>query len=157
MWADDYRRMREIGFSIIRVAEFAWTIFEPVEGTFSFDLFDRAIDLAHKYGLKVILGTPTATPPAWLTTKYPEVLNVTQSGVQYRHGQRRHYNYNAPIYRELATCLVQKMAQHYGTHAAVVGWQIDNELNCETDVFYSKADNIAFRKWILLPDSFKGS
>src|SRR3954468_12019040 len=87
IWADDYRRMRELGFSVIRIAEFAWTIFEPEEGTFSFDFFDRAIDLAHSNGLQVILGTPTATPPAWLTYKYPEVLNVTQAGVQYRHGQ----------------------------------------------------------------------
>ncbi|MBN9387607.1 MAG: beta-galactosidase [Chloroflexi bacterium] len=148
MWADDFRRMREVGFSVIRIAEFAWTVFEPQEGTFSFDLFDRAIDLAHQHGLQVILGTPTATPPAWLTTKYPEVLNVTQAGVQYRHGERRHYNYNAPIYRELSARIVRRMAEHYGQHPAVIGWQIDNELNCETNVFYSAADNTAFREWV---------
>jgi beta-galactosidase len=55
----------------------------------------------------VIFGTPTATPPAWLTRRYPEVLNVTQTGVQYQHGQRRHYNYNAPIYAELSARLVR--------------------------------------------------
>ena len=66
LWADDFRRMRELGFSVIRIAEFAWTIFEPEEGRFCFDLFDRAIALAQEYGLQVILGTPTATPPAWL-------------------------------------------------------------------------------------------
>ena len=33
LWEDDFRRMRELGFSIIRLAEFAWTIFEPQEGT----------------------------------------------------------------------------------------------------------------------------
>ncbi len=63
MWEDDYRRMRAMGLSIIRVGEFAWTTFEPSEGLFSFDLFDRALDLAQRHGLQVVLGTPTATPP----------------------------------------------------------------------------------------------
>ena len=148
LWRDDFQRMRDLSFSVIRVAEFAWTIFEPEEGSFSFDFFDRAIDLAHEHGLKVILGTPTATPPAWLTHKYPEVLNVTQAGVQYQHGERRHYNYNAQVYRELSAQLVRKLAEHYGHHPAVIGWQIDNELNCQIDVFYSEADQTAFQIWL---------
>jgi beta-galactosidase len=148
LWADDYRRMRELGFSIVRMAEFAWSIFEPEEGRFQFDLFDRAIDLAHQHGILVILGTPTATPPAWLTEKYPEVLNVAQDGIVYRHGQRRHYNYNSQKYRELSARVVTEMAEHYKDHPAVVGWQIDNELNCEVNVFYSDADHAAFRTWL---------
>lgn len=147
LWADDFRRMRELGFSHVRIGEFAWTIFEPEEGSFSFFLFDRAIDLAHTYGLKIILGTPTATPPAWLTHKYPEVLNVSQEGVQYQHGMRRHYNYNSNVYRRLSAEIVAQMAAHYKDHPAVIGWQIDNELNCEINVFYADADHQAFRAW----------
>jgi beta-galactosidase len=67
LWASDFERMKDLGLSVVRMAEFAWSVFEPEEGQFSFDLFDRALDLTHRYGLKVILGTPTATPPAWLT------------------------------------------------------------------------------------------
>lgn len=148
MWADDYRRMQEIGFTIVRMGEFAWNIFEPEEGTYAFDLFDRAIDLAHEYGLKVILGTPTATPPAWMTYKYPEILNATFEGVQYQHGLRRHYNYSSPIYREYCAKITKAMAEHYANHPGVVGWQIDNELNCEVNVFYAEADHAAFRKWV---------
>jgi len=148
LWADDFRRMRELGLSIIRVGEFAWSIFEPVAGTYSFSLFDQALDLAHEHGLRVILGTPTATPPAWLTHAHPEVLNVSRAGVRYQHGQRRHYNYNAPIYRDLAARIVTAMAEHYKDHPAIVGWQIDNEINCEVNVFYSDADHAAFRTWL---------
>ncbi len=148
LWEDDYRRMRDLGLSLIRVGEFAWTIFEPREGVFSFDLFDGALDLAHRHGLRVILGTPTATPPAWLTHRYPEVLNVTREGVPYQHGQRRHYNYNAPIYRELSARIVTMMAEHYKDDPAIVGWQIDNEINCEVNVFYAEADHVAFRVWL---------
>lgn len=148
MWEDDYRRMRELGFTIIRMGEFAWSIFEPAEGEFQFGLFDRAIDLAHKYGLQVVLGTPTATPPAWLTDKYPEVLNVTYEGVTLQHGMRRHYNYSSPKYRELCARIAEQIAEHYGNHPGVVGWQIDNELNCEISEFYSESDHKAFREWL---------
>ncbi|WP_121613511.1 beta-galactosidase [Mesobacillus foraminis] len=148
LWEDDFKRMKDLGFSIIRMAEFAWTIFEPEEGRFSFDFFDSAINLAHQHGLKVVLGTPTATPPAWLTHRYPEVLNVSQAGTAYQHGMRRHYNYNSPVYRELSARITRKMAEHYKDHPAVIGWQIDNELNCEINVFYSEADHRAFRTWL---------
>lgn len=147
LWADDFKRMKELGFTYVRVGEFAWSIFEPEEGTFSFDLFDRAVDLAHEIGLKVIMGTPTATPPAWLTKKYPDVLNVTQEGVTIHHGERRHYNYNSKNYRTLSSIIVTEMVKHYQDHPAIVGWQIDNEFNCERDVFYSEADHFAFREW----------
>jgi beta-galactosidase len=148
LWNDDFRRMKEMGFSVVRVAEFAWSIFEPEEGKFEFGLFDRALGAAHQHGISVILGTPTATPPAWLTHKYPEVLNVSQNGVVYQHGQRRQYNYNAPIYRELSARIARQMAEHYKDHPAVIGWQIDNELNCEINVFYSEADHRTFREWL---------
>ena len=147
LWVEDYKRMVEMGFSTIRVGEFAWSLFEPNEGEFQFDFFDEAIDLAHEHGLKVVFGTPTATPPAWITHKYPEVLNVSKEGIQYQHGQRRHYNYNSKVYRELSERIVRKIVNHYKDHPAIIGWQIDNELNCETNVFYSDADHKAFREW----------
>jgi beta-galactosidase len=149
MWEDDFRRMREINISVVRLAEFAWAIFEPEEGIFSFELFGRVLELAHKHGLQVILGTPTATPPAWLTFKYPEVLNVNRDGVVYQHGMRRHYNYSSPKYRELCARITHNMVEAYRTHPSVIGWQIDNELNCETNVFYAEADHLAFRKWLM--------
>jgi beta-galactosidase len=148
MWEDDMRRMKQLNFTYIRIGEFAWSIFEPQEGVFQFELFDKACDLALQYGLKVIMGTPTATPPAWLTHKYPEVLNASKEGISYNHGLRRHYNYSAKIYREKCAIITDELAKHYKNHAAVVGWQIDNELNCETDVFYAQADHVAFREWL---------
>lgn len=148
LWEDDLLRMRDHGIEVIRIAEFAWSKFEPREGEFTFEFFDRFLDLACKNGMKVIFGTPTATPPAWLTHKYPEVLNAREDGTLYRHGMRRHYNYNSPIYRELTARIVEKIADHYCPHPAIIGWQIDNELNCETDVFYSESDHIAFREYL---------
>ena len=148
MWREDLTRMLDTGIEVIRVAEFAWSKTEPEEGVFTFDFFDRFLDLCDETGIKVIFGTPTATPPAWLTEKYPEVLNVDVEGHTYYHGARRHYNYNAPVYRWFTERIVTKLGEHYGQRKCVVGWQIDNELNCETDEFHSEADSAAFRLFL---------
>lgn len=148
LWANDLDRMLANGITVIRIAEFAWSIFERTEGEFSFDLFDRFLSLCAEKGMKVIFGTPTATPPAWLTQKYPEVLNATQSGVLMRHGLRRHYNYNSPVYRQKTCVIVEELAKHYATHPSIIGWQIDNEFNCEVNDFYSQADHDAFRVFL---------
>ena len=148
LWQDDLQRMKAARITVIRVAEFAWNKVEPEEDVFVFDFWDEFLELCKLEEIQVIFGTPTATPPAWLTEKYPEVLNCRQDGVPYRHGARRHYNYNSPKYRELSARIVEKLAQHYGKHPAIVGWQIDNELNCEVDEFYSEADSVAFRNFV---------
>ncbi len=148
LWQEDLSRMLDAGIQTIRIGEFAWSKFEPTEGCFTFEFFDSFLKVAEQTRIKVILGTPTATPPAWLTNKYPEVLNRTKDGVVIQHGQRRHYNYNSPKYRELCTRIVEKLADHYGKHPCIVGWQIDNELNCEVDEFYSDSDTIAFRLFL---------
>ncbi len=148
LWESDLDRMLAVGMSAIRIAEFAWSKIEPEENRFEYSFFDRFLDLCEQKKMNVIFGTPTATPPAWLTEKYPEVLNASKDGVLYRHGGRRHYNYNSPVYQKLSARIVEKEAEHYGKHPAIIGWQIDNELNCETCEFYSEADSEAFRRFL---------
>ena len=148
LWKEDMQRMLAAGIRTVRIAEFAWNIVEPQEGCFTFQFFDDFLDAAKALGMQVIFGTPSATPPAWLTKKYPEVLNARMDGTLYRHGMRRHYNYNSPKYRELVSRIVEKLGEHYAKHPAVIGWQIDNELNCETNEFYSESDTIAFRAFL---------
>jgi len=148
MWEDDMIRMKEMGINLIRVGEFAWSIFEPTEGNFYFKDFDYMLRLAHKHGLKVIIGTPTATPPAWLTEKYPEVLNATVEGHLLNHGLRRHTNYTSTTYHRLCAAITEALVLNYKDNPAVVGWQLDNEFNCEIGEFYSESDHEAFRAWV---------
>ncbi|MGN0243732.1 MAG: beta-galactosidase [Lachnospiraceae bacterium] len=147
-WHEDLQRMKANGIFTIRIAEFAWNKVEPVEGEFTYAFFDDFLDVAEEEGMKVIFCTPTATPPAWLTNKYPEVLNCRMDGVPYRHGMRRHYNYNSPVYRKFSARIVEKFAEHYAKRPCIVGWQIDNELNCEAHEFYSESDTVAFREFL---------
>lgn len=149
IWGSDLERMLDAGIQVIRIAEFAWSKVEPMEGDYSFAFFDEFLDLCDEKGMKVIFCTPTATPPAWLTNKYPEVLNQDINGVKFRHGSRRHYNYNSTVYMEKSANITEKIASHYGPRKCIIGWQIDNELNCEVNEFYSDADSSGFRWWLL--------
>lgn len=128
----DLARMVSAGVNCIRIAEFAWHLMEPREGQFSFDYFTHVLDRAEHYGLKVMLGTPTATLPAWLAKKYPEVLSVDEFGVKRHFGGRRQACLNSPVYREKSALITTQMAQAYAEHPALVAWQIDNELGHET-------------------------
>ncbi|MDY3919798.1 MAG: beta-galactosidase [Candidatus Limivivens sp.] len=148
LWKEDLERMLEAGIRVIRIAEFAWSKVEPTEGKFTYEFFDRFLDLVEETDMKVIFCTPTATPPAWLTEKYPEVLNANVDGVLYRHGARRHYNYNSPVYQRLSARITEKFAEHYAKRSSIIGWQLDNELNCEVNEFYSESDTAAFRVFL---------
>ena len=148
LWKEDLERMLANGIQTIRIGEFAWSKVEPREGEFTFDFFDRFLEVAAQTEIKVIFGTPTATPPAWLTNAYPEVLNCRMDGVKFRHGMRRHYNYNSPVYQKFCKRIVEKFGEHYARNPSVVGWQIDNEMNCEVDEFYSESDTLAFREFL---------
>ena len=44
-WPEDVRLMKEAGFNVVRLAEFAWAKLEPSQGQFDFGWLDRAIDL----------------------------------------------------------------------------------------------------------------
>ena len=148
MWKEDLERMLASGIEVVRIAEFAWSKVEPTEGNFTYEFFDRFLDVAEEVGMKVIFCTPTATPPAWLTEKYPEVLNANPDGVLYRHGARRHYNFNSKQYHRLSAIITEKFAEHYAGRKCIIGWQLDNEFNCEFTEYYSESDTLAFREFL---------
>jgi beta-galactosidase len=146
-WESDLSRIAQTGMNVVRMGEGAWSVWEPEEGRYEFALFDRALELCQKHELKAIMGTPTYTPPAWLTERYPEVLRASFDGTRLAHGSRRHYNYTSPVYLEKSQAIAEALAQHYRDHPAVIGWQIDNELNCHLDVSFALSDHEAFRLW----------
>ncbi len=145
-WPVDAKLMREAGITIVRLAEFAWCKMEPVEGHFDFSWLDRAITTLHKEGVQVILGTPTATPPAWLHEKYPDIYPADARKYRLGFGTRLQRCMNHPDMRRYSRQITQAMASHYTKNPAVVGWQIDNEFEgnlCYCDICAEK-----FRDWL---------
>jgi beta-galactosidase len=148
-WATDARTMRDAGLEVVRLAEFAWARIEPSAGEFDWDWLDRAIETLATAGLQVVLGTPTAAPPAWLTRSYPDILPVDVQGRRRGFGARRHYCANSPDYQEHTRRIVGAMATRYGQHPNVVGWQIDNEFGGgKTARCYCRNCVTAFCDWL---------
>jgi beta-galactosidase len=143
-WEIDAALMAEAGIAVVRVGEFAWAKLEPSPGELDFDWLDDAIATLAGGGLEVILGTPTAAPPAWLVERHPEILPLRADGVQ-PFGHRRHYCPNQPAFRAATERIVTELAKRYGGDERVVAWQIDNELGgrCYCDVCRA-----AFHAWL---------
>lgn len=149
VWADDARRMAEIGIRHVRIGEFAWSRIEPAPGELRWDWLDRAVQTLAHAGLEVVMGTPTATPPKWLVDRHPGMLAVDAQGRERRFGSRRHYDFSSDAYLEEARRIVTLQAQRYGRHPAVTAWQTDNEYGCH-DTVLSWSDQAVrrFRLWL---------
>ncbi len=151
----DMDTMVEMGCNVIRIAEFAWHLMEKREGQYDFSYFDRVIHMAKEKGLKVILGTPTATIPAWLAYKHPDILSESEGGKKRVFGGRHVYCFNSPVMYEYSEKIVHAMVDHYKDEEQVAAWQIDNEIGHEgSDICYCPRCHSAFQKY--LKEKFQG-
>jgi beta-galactosidase len=148
-WPIDARMMAEAGISIVRIAEFAWSKMEPADGQFNWQWLDQAVETLAAEGLKIVMCTPTATPPAWLCKAYPEILPVDSQGRRRRFGSRRHYCSTNQVYRKYSARIVSAMAERYGRNESIISWQIDNEFGChDTARCYCDVCAATFRRWL---------
>ena len=148
-WPGDADRMAAIGLTWVRIGEFAWSRLEPRPGRYEWDWLDRAIAVLGGRGLKVVLGTPTATPPRWMLDRYPDMVPVDAAGRPRLFGSRRHYDFSHAGYRTECERIVTALARRYGPNPHVAAWQTDNEYGChDTVLSYSDAATEAFRAWL---------
>ncbi|MBY0423287.1 MAG: beta-galactosidase [Parvularculaceae bacterium] len=149
LWRRDAERMAALGLSFVRIGEFAWSRIEPDPGRFDWGWLDEAVETLAAARLKIVLGTPTATPPKWLIDAHPDILGWGADGRPRRFGSRRHYCFSSETYRRETARIVEAVATRYGRHEAVVAWQTDNEFGCHDTVrSYSPAAATAFRHWL---------
>lgn len=148
-WPEDARRMAETGIEWVRIGEFAWSWLEPVPGDLRFDWLDRAIAVLADAGLKIVLGTPTATPPRWMLTRHPDMLAHDAEGRPRGFGSRRHYCLSHMGYREECRRIATLLGERYGRDPRIHAWQIDNEYGChDTTLSFSPAALNRFRGWL---------
>lgn len=145
-WDRDLKQIKDLGFEFIHYAEFAWAHLEPQQGVYRFEWLDKAINLAGKHGLKVILCTSTATPPVWLVREHPDILIEHEDGTKMDHGARQHPSVSNNYFRDYSLVMIEKLAQRYGNDERVIGWQLDNEPRPTRD--YGQDAQQRFRKWL---------
>lgn len=140
-WARDFDNIAGMGLRIVHMGEFAWGTIEPRDGEFQFDWLAECVEMARARRLDVILCTPTAVMPAWMAQQHPDLL-ITGT----RFGGRRHAVHTSPRFREYSRRVVSKLAEAFGDHPSVVGWQIDNELGAAFD--QHECTHAEFREWL---------
>jgi beta-galactosidase len=148
VWDEDVALMRGAGVTTATVGVFSWGLLEPRDGEYDFEWLDDVLDRLHAGGIRVILATATAAPPAWLVKAHPEMLPVDVNGTTLAFGSRQSYSPSSRAYLEHALRLVTKMAERYGSHPAVEAWHINNEYGCHVTRSYDAESAAAFRAWL---------
>lgn len=153
---EDLDNICELGGNAIRIAEFGWHLMEPAEGQYDFSFFDHVIERAKVRGLSIVMGTPTATIPAWLAKKHPDILSEFEDGTKRVFGGRHVYCFNSPTLYRYAEGIIRAMAEHYKGEKAIVAWQIDNEFGHEdSDICWCPQCRDAFQAY--LKEKFHGN
>ncbi len=148
-WARDIANIKKLGLEFVHMGEFAWAFMEPEEGKFEFDWLEKNVRLCAAQGLKVVLCTPSPTPPVWLAHRHPEVLMVDARGRRMAHGSREQACWSVPAYREYVAKIVAELGRRFGNNPAVWGWQLDNELShYGKDFCYCDSCQTKFRAWL---------
>jgi len=145
-WERDIKKIADMGYEFVHLAEFAWFRMEPEEGRFEFAWLDKVVGLCAKYKVKVLLCTPSATTPVWMRTNYPETFIMDGHYIRGEHGTRGLGSIVNPVYRRFVERIVTEMAKRYGQDKNVIGWQLDNEPDAKPD--YSPSSQEAFRQWL---------
>lgn len=148
-WAEDARQMVALGIQQVRIGEFCWSRVEPSAGVFDWAWLDHAVEVLAEAGLKIVMCTPTATPPKWLVDGDPDMLAIGVDGRRRAFGSRRHYDFSSERYLQQATRITREFALRYGQNSAVVAWQTDNEYGCHDTVISHSPQAVArFRVWL---------
>jgi beta-galactosidase len=145
-WPTDARLMRDAGLTVVRLAEFAWCRMEPYEGRYEFEWLERAVKVLHAEGIEVVLGTPTATPPAWLHERYPELYPADPRGYRRGFGTRLQRCLGNETMRAYSRRITEALVARFATNPAVIGWQTDNEF--EANLCYCDDCARRFRDWL---------
>src|SRR5271166_5747782 len=78
----DIAIMKHAGFNVVRMGDLSWDSFEPAQGKFKFEWFDKVMDKMQANGIGVILDIPGTPAPIWLHRKYPGIDVIAQNGTR---------------------------------------------------------------------------
>lgn len=142
----DIALMKEANVNVVRMGEFSWNLMEPREGQYEFAWLHRVVERLYANGIQVILGTPTASPPVWMATQYPEIFKVDELGHRRGHGARKNTSFSSEVYRSFSRKICTELGREFGSKAGVIAWQTDNEFSLSPD--YSEETRLKWVDWL---------
>jgi beta-galactosidase len=144
----DLKYMKELGFNLARMGEFAWSFMEPTENNIDISFFADVIKKLHKNGISTVFCTPTATPPVWISHNHPERMFVKSDGTRMGHGSRQQLCTNNPEFRKRVRIIVKEIAKTISDLPGLVAWQTDNELKGHVQECCCETCNHLWHEWL---------
>ena len=142
---EDVTLMQASNFRVATIGVFSWVSLQPAEDRFTFEWLDAVFEKLHRADRFVVLATPTAAQPAWMSRAYPDVLRADADGRRRHHGRRVNYCPNSSTYRRFAREIASKLAERYMQHPALLAWHVSNEYGGQC---YCDTCAAAFRQWL---------
>lgn len=145
---DDIKMIVDTGINIVRIGEFWWSKIEPAKGAIDTTFITNILDLLYENGIDVIMCTPTATPPIWVTDGHEERLHVDSKGQTMIHGSRQHACTNNLYFRSQSKNIIEHISSKVGKHPAIVLWQLDNEFKCHISECFCETCKEQWHRWL---------
>ncbi|MGL4382560.1 MAG: beta-galactosidase, partial [Bacilli bacterium] len=130
-WHHDMKLYQEAQIDYIRTGEIfnTWDTLEPTPDEYQFDQLLAYFDVALEYGIKVLLGTGSNSPPFWLHQQDPTINIVNSNGASFpNHGTYGWACYNNPLFQTRHALYLEKLITSFKDHEALYGYQINNEI-----------------------------
>ncbi len=143
----DIQLMKDAGFNVVRMGHLAWDSYEPTEGKFDFDWFDKVMDMMNEAGIKVILDIAIRPAPIWLHYKYPSIDIIDKNGNRLYPNHRYMEDIGDPMYQKYALRFTDAITKQYAKHPALLAFGIDNESG-DGRISYSETARQRFVTWL---------
>ena len=143
----DIQLMKAAGLNVVRMGHLAWDSYEPSEGQFDFDWFDKVMDIMNQAGIKVILDIAIRPAPIWLHHKYPSIDIVDKNGNMLYPNHRYMEDTGDPMYQQYALRYADALTKRYGKHPALMAFGVDNESG-DGPISYSETAKERFIVWL---------
>jgi len=143
----DIQLMKDAGFNSVRMGHLAWDSYEPSEGKFDFEWFDKVMDMMNQAGIKVILDIAIRPAPIWLHHKFPSIDIVDANGDVRYPNHRYMEDFGDPNYQKYALLYTDAISKRYANHPALLAFGIDNESG-DGPISYSETARQRFIEWL---------
>ena len=129
-WVRDTANMAAADMNMMRTAELlaTWDYIEPERGKPDWSWLDRIFELSQENGIQILLGTGSCCPPIWMVDDYPDLQAVSREGTKFPTNSYWGWAcVNNPGMDVEVARYVNLLIDRYGSHPALMAWQIDNE------------------------------
>lgn len=161
-WAKDYGVAAEDGLNTFR-HWFMWSAIERKPGVYDWDDYDRQMDLAAENGIQTVIAEFTMAAPEWLQRKYAQHRQLKADGTPMAStlspsvavggfgqglGSAGALTLNAPEVHDAVMGFLTELVNRYRNHPALMGYDVNNEVNYHPEFDFSDPTAAAFRVWL---------